>query len=227
MIYLKNCYFCKLNLIKMRHLLFFGFLVFGMTFSAWAQEPQIEKEPEFIQESDTVPEFESEIADRLSWEYDWVSYQSKINLDFNDNSQTVNAFFVNRKDSIIYININKFGLELVRVVLTPEQVRYANSLKNEFYEGDYHFLSEKLGVPLSFEVAQSVLTGTEYPEFAGFPLSVEYIPEPSVAENRFFSLINVKLPFENMKFQVEVKNLKWNVPGPTALKIPDKYKSIE
>ena len=194
----------------MRYSLFFSFIFMTLTCSLFAQE-----------EADTT------ILDTLEWEYDWVSYQSKVNLDFNNQTQTVNAFFVNRKDSIIYVNINKMGFELVRIVLTPEQVRYANSIKNEFYEGDYDFLSEKLGVPLDFEIVQSLLTGTEPLELADFPVFIKYTPEPSVVEKRFFSLMNVEFPFENMKLQMEVKNLKWNVPGPTSLKIPDKYKSIE
>ena len=48
--------------------------------------------------------------------YQWISYQMKVNLKTDDQELAFHCFFVNRIDSLIYLNLHKSGIELARLV---------------------------------------------------------------------------------------------------------------
>ena len=64
----------------------------------------------------------------------------KVSLEKEEEKLAFQGYFVNRIDSIIYLNLNRSGIELARVVLTPDSVIYVNKLEHEYYAGDYTFL---------------------------------------------------------------------------------------
>lgn len=89
----------------------------------------------------------------------------KITLETEDEKLGFQCFFVNRTDSLMYFNLNKSGIELARVVLTPDSLTYVNKMENEFYKGSYQFLGKVLGFPLDFQMVQAILNGTDFPNF--------------------------------------------------------------
>lgn len=97
--------------------------------------------------------------------YDWISYQMKVSMETEDDKLAFQCFFVNRTDSLIYLNLHKSGIELARVVLTPDTVVYVNKLENEYYRGDYAFLGRVFGFPLDFQMMQALLNGRDFPHF--------------------------------------------------------------
>lgn len=122
------------------------------------------------------PAFAQDIADSSSLQgdsaylfrnpaYEWISYQMKITLETEDEKLGFQCFFVNRTDSLMYFNLNKSGIELARVVLTPDSLIYVNKMENEFYKGSYQFLGKVLGFPLDFQMVQAILNGTDFPNF--------------------------------------------------------------
>lgn len=105
--------------------------------------------------------------------YSWVSYQMKVTLETPDEKLGFQCFFVNRTDSLIYFNLHKSGIELARVVLTPDSVIYVNKLNKEFYRGGYKFLEKMLGLPLDFQMVQSILLARDFPHFENNLVYVE------------------------------------------------------
>lgn len=98
-------------------------------------------------------------------QHEWISYQMKIALDMNHEKLAFQCFFVNRIDSIIYLNVNKSGIELARIVFTPDSVIYVNKLEHKYYCGQYEFTEKILGLKLNFDIIQSLLNAVD---FAGF-----------------------------------------------------------
>jgi hypothetical protein len=104
----------------------------------------------------------------VSLNYQWISYRMNLSLmDYPSKKEimSVSAFFVNRKDSIIYITISKLGIEGARAVITPDTVKFINHLTSEYYLGDYTFLEQLLGFKVSFAMLQSLFMGEDV---AGF-----------------------------------------------------------
>lgn len=119
--------------------------------------------PSTAQDSTQIPTKE-EVFPKIT--YDWISYQMKISMEKEDEKLAFQCFFVNRIDSIIYLNLNRSGIELARVVMTPDSVIYVNKLEHEFYAGDYRFLRRLFGFPLDFDMVQSLLNGVDFKYFS-------------------------------------------------------------
>ena len=102
-----------------------------------------------------------------SLDYEWLSYRINVSiLDFNTKKETqsVSAFYVNKKDSIIYITLSKF-FEVARVVLTPDSVKYIDYLHSTYYVGDYSFISRMIGFNVNFKLIQAIFAGEDIPNF--------------------------------------------------------------
>lgn len=97
--------------------------------------------------------------------YNWISYQLKINMKQNGEQLAFQCFFVNRTDSLLYFNLNKSGIELARVVLTPDSVILVNKLEKQYYRGDYSIMFKLFGFPLDFQMVQSLLTAQDFTDF--------------------------------------------------------------
>ena len=187
--------------------------------------------------------------------YDWLSYRMNVSImDYNTKKETVNvsAFFVNRRDSVIYITVNKI-IELARVVITPDSVKFINNLENTYYSGDYSFISKMIGFNVRFDMLQAILVGEDIRGLDVKVISQEIkmnnnnkIIENNIKENKtqaslsakysdfalvdvsqlFFQLMELSIPSEKILLNIKTSATKINVPGPTSIKIPEKYKPI-
>lgn len=214
--------------------------------------------------------------------YEWLSYRMALTLsDYSTQKEKMNvsAFFVNRKDSIIYITLGKLGFEGVRVVITPDSVKYMNHLDKSYYCGDYSLVNRLLGIKVNFYLLQAIFAGEDIPGFEpntflmmlqqdtavysaatrrnkamGIAISQELktdtnhkLIENNITELQtgvfigmkygnfipvdgsqlFFQQAKVVVPSEKILLDCKLKSIKLNEPGPTSIKIPDKYKPLE
>lgn len=230
--------------------------------------------PSIAQDSTQAPSKE-EVFPKIT--YDWVSYQMKISLEKEEEKLSFQCFFVNRIDSIIYLNLNRSGIELARVVLTPDSVIYVNKLEHEYYAGGYVFLRRVFGMPLDFDMVQSLLNGVDFKNFDDSLHRVEedgklYYVAPQRANRQgtvaimqsieigeggiildnditdlktmrdfdieyedytfidsipFFTKFEVEMEADEVEMEVLLKNIRFNVAGPTAIRIPENFKEIE
>lgn len=105
----------------------------------------------------------------ILWEnsYAWISYQMKVEMTEDEEKLAFQCFFVNRMDSLMYFNLHKSGVELARVVLTPDSVIFVNKLEKEYYRGDYRFFGMLFGIPLNFNMIQSIMNARDFVECEG------------------------------------------------------------
>lgn len=89
---------------------------------------------------------------------DFKTLSGKIKIDYDDGSEVrgLNLSFRMEKDAAIWLSA---PLGVVKAFITPEQVSFYNKLENEYFEGDFSFLSKYLGIPLDFEKVQNLLLG--------------------------------------------------------------------
>ena len=82
----------------------------------------------------------------------------RIKIDYSDGStsQGVTVSFRMKKDEVIWISA---PLGMVKAHITPEKVSFYNRLEEEYFEGDYGYLSQFLGIDLDFQKLQNVLLG--------------------------------------------------------------------
>lgn len=209
--------------------------------------------------------------------YEWISYQMKISMEKEEEKLSFQCFFVNRIDSLIYLNLNRSGIELARVVLTPDSVIYVNKLEHEYFAGGYTFLRRVFGLPLDFDMVQSLLNGVDFKDFddslhrveedgrlyyvapqrtnhqgtvslmqtieigeGGIILDnditdlksmrdfdIEYEDYTVIDSIPFFTKFEVEMETDEVEMEVLLKNIRFNMPGPTAIRIPENFKEIE
>ncbi len=104
----------------------------------------------------------------VEMDYEWFSSRADatiINTDTDRELYKLSLFIVNKKDSIIYININKMAIELARVILTLDSVKYINHLNSTYYVGNYAIINKILKYPIDFYMLQSLLMNKDFPHF--------------------------------------------------------------
>ncbi len=123
----------------------------------------------------------SDITTINQFQYEWISYRAKTNYTINENNGECNLYFVNRIDSIIYLNINLAGIEVIRMVLTPDEVIYVNKLNKTFYKGDFLLFQKIAGVPVTFDMVQAILNGKDFKNF-DYPFTISEEPDQVVLQ---------------------------------------------
>lgn len=91
-------------------------------------------------------------------ELDFNSVSGRLKIDFEDgeNSQSVSVSLRMKKNETIWISA-PFGV--VKAIVTPERVSFYNKLQNEYFDGDFSYLSKLLGTELDFDKVQNLLLG--------------------------------------------------------------------
>jgi hypothetical protein len=163
-----------------------------------------------------------------SYAYNWVSYRGNANINFDGKKYQCNYYMVNRIDSIIYLNVNLMGIELARLVATPKEVTFVNKLSNEYYKGDYAFVEKYLKAKADFYTLQAVFNGDETKLKAYQDITVSYHRIIDAGSNRpFFDSFSMSMNNGQRKVDAQVKNLKFNTPGTTSIKIPEGFKEMK
>lgn len=93
----------------------------------------------------------------------YLKAKGKLQIDMNGQQQTANMNLRIRRDSAIWLSGSLVGIEGVRALLTPDSVRVVMPLQREYFVGGYAYLSELLGVPVTFSQVQAVLLGDYFP----------------------------------------------------------------
>ena len=128
-----------------------------------------------------------------------LSGRIKIDYANGDESQGVNVSFRMEKDKVIWMSA---PLGMVKAHITPSKVSFYNKLQNEYFDGDFSYLSHVLGTDLDFEKVQNLLLGN-----AVLDLRKERFTS-SVAEGNYQLKPKKARDLFKILFQVEPKNFK-------------------
>ncbi|MEI6348214.1 MAG: DUF4292 domain-containing protein [Bacteroidota bacterium] len=139
-------------------------------------------------------------------------YSSRISVEISTTTtDEISAYIVNKRDSIIYININKFGIELARAVLTPDSVIMVNRFEKTFYRGNYSIIKQLYGFSLTFDVIQSIILCED---FSNYPLgayseksndSIVLLSFPRRVDNQGLSAIHQEITVDKSRKKI-IKN---------------------
>ncbi len=89
---------------------------------------------------------------------DFKTISGKVKIDYSDgeSSQGVNVSLRIKKDEVIWISAL---LGIVKAHITPQRVSFYNKLNNEYFDGDFSYLSSILGTEVDFTKLQNLLIG--------------------------------------------------------------------
>ena len=125
----------------------------------------------------------------------------RVKIDYSDGkeSQGVNVSLRMEKDKVIWMSA---PLGVVKAHITPQRVSFYNKLQNEYFDGDFSYLSQLLGTELDFEKVQNLLLGN-----AVMDLRMEKYTSDIVGGNYELKPKRAMQLFKIL-FQLEPKNFK-------------------
>ncbi|WP_051292714.1 DUF4292 domain-containing protein [Olivibacter sitiensis] len=92
--------------------------------------------------------------------FDSFSARAKTNLIINDDKQDVTLNLRIKDKQAIWVSVTAIlGLEVARVLITPDSFKVVNRINNEYIEKPFSELYRFSSVPLSFVDLQSLLVG--------------------------------------------------------------------
>lgn len=93
---------------------------------------------------------------------------SRVNVNYDDGSrsQSLTVSLRMQKDETIWVSASILGISIARLLITPDNVSYYETINRTYFDGDFSLLSSWLGVDVDFQMVQNILMGQ-----AVFPLS--------------------------------------------------------
>ena len=94
--------------------------------------------------------------------YQW--FTAKFSAEYSNKGQTnsFNGQIRIRKDSVIWLSFSPaFGIEVFRMMVTQDSVKFINRMNSTFFKGDYNFVNRYLNTNIDFDILQSFLTGND------------------------------------------------------------------
>ncbi|WP_337299323.1 DUF4292 domain-containing protein [Sediminicola sp. 1XM1-17] len=141
------------------------------------------------------------IKNHYSNQLNFKTLSGKMKIDYSDgeSSQGVSVSLRMEKDKAIWISA---PLGVVKAYITPERVSFYNKLDNEYFDGDFLYLSNLLGVELNFAKVQNLLLGE-----ALFDLK-EGKYDTAISENNYQLKPKKSMELFKTLFEIEPKNFK-------------------
>ncbi len=128
-----------------------------------------------------------------------ISGRLKIQYSNGESSQGVAVSLRMEKDRAIWISA---PLGMVKAYITPGRVSFYNKLQNEYFDGDFTYLSNLLGTELDFEQVQNLLLGQAIFDLRGERYGI------AVADSKYRLKPKKAAELIKILFELEPKNFK-------------------
>jgi hypothetical protein len=97
------------------------------------------------------------------FKYNWITAKFSADYTFDKKRTSFNGQIRIRKDSVIWISISPvLGIEMMRLLITNDSVKYLNRLESTFYSGSFQFINKLINNALDFDMLQAFLTGNDF-----------------------------------------------------------------
>ena len=181
----------------------------------------------YAQEADSVTVSADTTVLPMATGYDWITYRGKADIIDTGGTRTCNFYMVNRTDSILYLNIHAYGVEVMRAVFTPDSVIYVNKLTSQYYRDTYKPINKFLPFSIDLQTVQALFNGRTEMLPQGQKLSYEYSAfAPVDSASSFFTEFVFKELNRVIEVRGKIKVIRLNVPGVTNIRIPEKFERI-
>ena len=91
-----------------------------------------------------------------------MSARADIFAEGNGDNITANAQIIWVRDSVIFVNVKKFGLEAIRAMIRPDSAFILNRLDKTYIAEDLESLQRRFSLPEGFPLLQEVLLASAY-----------------------------------------------------------------
>jgi hypothetical protein len=88
-----------------------------------------------------------------------ISAKAQISLEYDGPSMSANANIIWIRDSIVWLNVRKFGIEAIRALITKDSIFVLNRLEKTFSAQGLESLQRQYNLPEGFQLIQKTILG--------------------------------------------------------------------
>lgn len=135
-------------------------LIIVIAINACAKKTEISKPVKLHNQSTKflINELESN-----NWDFTYLFAKFTAHTNINNEKLNFKGSLRIKSDSIIWISFTKLGgVELVRMVLTQDSIKFINKWDKQYYTGKISELSEFGGIDVGYKTLQDLLTGKPF-----------------------------------------------------------------
>jgi hypothetical protein len=128
-------------------------------------QPLKEQGPEYL--------FEQMKKSELKYSTFSARFGAEAVVDQNNTSFSGAIYIV--RDSLIWMSVSKFGLEVARFLITPDSAKMLNRINDSYFIGDFNYVCGLFQVDFDFDILQALITGNDFSYYDNdvFKASVE------------------------------------------------------
>ena len=102
----------------------------------------------------------SKLVKQNEFNFEWVSAKANVASLIDNNEESFDIKIKMRKDSAILISIQYvLGLELAKILITKDSVKFVNYVQKNFFIGDFNFINNLLNADIDYDIIQALLFG--------------------------------------------------------------------
>lgn len=122
-----------------------------------AEEPKI-KDPKKVEDR-SAPDLQQLIRQN-AFKAGTISAKASVKTEGGQQGGSFNITMRMHTDSMIWISVSPLlGIEVARLLISKDSVKFLDRLNNKYSITDFQFLSQLLDVNLDYEIVQGILTG--------------------------------------------------------------------
>ena len=114
-------------------------------------EPLKEQGPEFL--------FGKMKQSEFKYTHISLKFNAEVEVNNENTSFSGNVYLV--KDSMMWISIQKFGLEAVRLLITVDSAKMINRIKKTYFASNFDKVNELFDTDFDFDILQSIISGND------------------------------------------------------------------
>ena len=115
---------------------------------------------------DYTPERVLENLKKNQSEFDWFEARFTGDVWFAGENHNISGTIRIKKDETIYFSLAPvLGIEVARVIVTPDTVKFLNRLESSYYVGHIGFINSTLRTSLDYDMLQGLLMGNDFSEY--------------------------------------------------------------
>jgi hypothetical protein len=92
------------------------------------------------------------------------TFSAKFTADaeVDRNNQTFSGIVYIERDSLIWMTISKFGIEVARFKITPDSAKMISRMTDSYFIGPFDYVCKLLEVDFDFDMLQSLVIGNDF-----------------------------------------------------------------
>lgn len=115
-------------------------------------EPIREQGPEYL--------FQQLKKNELQYNSLSIKFSAEAEVDNKSQSFSGNLYII--RDSLIWVSIQKFGLEAARLMLTVDTAKLMNRINNTYFIGGFEYVNDLFNTDFDFDMIQALITGNDF-----------------------------------------------------------------